>query len=278
MIVEVRNDVIGALDHLARRFGKARLVAIDERKIPCAGDVKQDAANKQEGGIADCGFQVRTQNSPRKKTTGILFVNQKRGLRFWLIALAIVIAAVGCAFWLDLFAQSWMIGHQNRTTKIFMRNVSRFGDWPEHTVLGLLLAGMAWLRGNKKWTRIFLSMLLACAIAGAAARVIKITVGRARPSVTATEAWNGPSFSSRFHAFPSGHTAASTAFFAALLFANWRIGVACLPIPLLIGFSRMYVAAHYFSDVVFAAILGILCALLSVHLLQSPIRNPQSAI
>jgi len=205
-------------------------------------------------------------------------VNQKRGLRFWLIALAIVIAAVGCALWLDPFAQSWMNGHQNRTTKIFMRNVSRFGDWPEHTVLGLLLAGMAWLRGNKKWTRIFLSMLLACAIAGAAARVIKITVGRARPSVTATEAWNGPSFSSRFHAFPSGHTAASTAFFAALLFANWRIGVACLPIPLLIGFSRMYVAAHYFSDVLFAAILGILCALLSVHLLQSPIRNPQSAI
>jgi len=59
------------------------------------------------------------------------------------------------------------------------------------------------------------------------------------------------------------------------LLANWRIGVACLPIPILIGFSRMYVAAHYLSDVVCAAILGILCAMLSVHLFQSAIRNPQ---
>jgi membrane-associated phospholipid phosphatase len=205
-------------------------------------------------------------------------VNQKRGLWFWLIALVIVIATVGCAFWLDPFAQSWIIGHQNRTMKIFMRNVSRFGDWPEHIALGLLLAGVAWLRGHKKWTRIFLSMLLACAIAGAAARVIKITVGRARPSVTATETWNGPNLSSRFHAFPSGHTAASTAFFAVLLLANWQIGLAFLPIPLLIGFSRMYVAAHYLSDVVCAAILGIVCAILVEHFFRRQTENQKSKL
>jgi len=240
--------------------------------------VKEDEAKKEEGGIADCGFQARTQNSLRKKATGILFVNQKRGLWFWLIALAIVIAAVGCAFWLDPFAQNWIIGHQNRTTKIFMRNVSRFGDWPEHVVLGLLLAGGAWLRGNKKWTRIFLSMLLACAVAGAAARVIKITVGRARPSVTATETWNGPNLSSRFHAFPSGHMAASTAFFAVLLLANWRIGIAFLPIPILIGFSRMYVAAHYLSDLICAAILGILSAILVGRCFLRKIKNQKSEI
>jgi membrane-associated phospholipid phosphatase len=95
-----------------------------------------------------------------------------------------------------------------------------------------------------------------------------MTAGRARPSVK-TEGqhlasqgagWNGPRLSSKYHAFPSGHTAASTAFFAVLLFANWRIGLACLPIPILIGFSRMYLGAHYLSDVVCAAVLGALCA------------------
>ena len=74
------------------------------------------------------------------------------------------------------------------------------------------------------------------------------------------EVWNGPSLSSTFHAFPSGHVAASTAFFAVLLFVHWRIGLACLPIPILIGFSRMYVAAHYLSDVVFACDPGFSCA------------------
>src|SRR6266404_1442085 len=58
VIVEIRNDVIAALNHFARRFGEARLVPIDERKTPCAGDVKEHAAKKQEGGIADCGFQA----------------------------------------------------------------------------------------------------------------------------------------------------------------------------------------------------------------------------
>ena len=37
-----------------------------------------------------------------------------------------------------------------------------------------------------------------------------------------------------------------------------------MAIPLLIAFSRMYVGAHYLSDVLFAAILGIMCAFLAV--------------
>ena len=79
------------------------------------------------------------------------------------------------------------------------------------------------------------------------------------------------SLSSKYHAFPSGHTAASTAFFAVLLFVHWRIGLACLPIPILIGFSRMYVAAHYLSDVLCAMILGVICAFLVARLLLSQI-------
>jgi membrane-associated phospholipid phosphatase len=96
--------------------------------------------------------------------------------------------------------------------------------------------------------------------------------------VKTEEVWEGPRFSSKFHAFPSGHVAASTAFFAVLFFANWRTGLACLPIPLLIGFSRMYVAAHYLSDVVFAAVLGILCAIFVNCLFLREIRNPRSTI
>jgi len=159
-----------------------------------------------------------------------------------------------------------------------MLNVSRFGDWPEHFALGLILAGVAWLRGNKKWIRIFLSMLIALAIAGVVGHGIKIATGRARPSVRTEETWNRSPFSSKYHAFPSGHVAASTAFFGVLFLVSRRIGLVCLPIPIVIGFSRMYVAAHYLSDVVCAAILGILCALLVARVLLYPIENRQSKI
>lgn len=156
---------------------------------------------------------------------------------------------------------------------MFMRNVSRFGDWPAHVAVGLALLAIAWSRGKKKWAQIFLSMLIACALAGVAARVLKVATGRARPSVKSEEVWSGPRFAEKFHAFPSGHTAASTGFFAVLFFASWRVGLACLPIPFIIGVSRVYLGAHYFSDVLCAAILGVLCAYLVTRLLLGPIAN-----
>ena len=185
---------------------------------------------------------------------------KRRCVFHWLIGIVIAVIAVIVAFHFDDAIRNFITQHQSRVAKNFMRNASRLGDWTEHFALGAALAAIAWWRGNKKWTRIFLSMLIALALAGLAGRAIKISTGRARPSIKSEEVWNGPRFSSKYHAFPSGHTAASTAFFAVLLFANWRIGLACLPIPILIGFSRMYLGAHYLSDVVCAAVLGALCA------------------
>ena len=198
---------------------------------------------------------------------------KRRSIFYWVIGILIAAIAIAAAFYFDEAARDFIVQHQNRTARNFMHNVSRFGDWPEHFALGLVLAGIAWRRGSKKWTRIFLSMLIACALAGATARIVKFAAGRARPSVKSEEVWNGPRFSSKYHAFPSGHVASSTAFFAVLFLANWRIGLACLPIPLFIAASRMYVAAHYLSDIVFAALLGVLCAFVSARLLLSAILN-----
>ena len=115
-------------------------------------------------------------------------------------------------------------------------------------------------------------------LAGVADTVIKRTVPRARPSVHAETRWGGPRFSSKYHSFPSGHVAASTAFFGVLLIARRRVGLLCLPIPILIGFSRMYLGAHYVSDVVCAAVLGIFCALVVAHFLLLPITNHQAKL
>jgi undecaprenyl-diphosphatase len=118
-------------------------------------------------------------------------------------------------------------------------------------------------------------MLIALALAGVAGTVIKRVVPRARPSVHTEIRWGGPRFSTKYHSFPSGHAGASTAFFAVLLIARWRVGLACLPIPILIGLSRMYLGAHYLSDVVCAAVLGFLCAVLvtRIFLRQSTIKK-----
>jgi len=197
---------------------------------------------------------------------------------YWLIGIAIAALAIALGFYFDDTVRDFMAEHQTPALRSFMRYVSLFGDWPSHVAFGLLLLAIAWMRDSKKWTRIFLAMLIAMSLAGVTGNVIKRTIPRPRPSVHTDMRWGGPRFSSKYHSFPSGHVDASTAFFCTLFLANRRIGLACFPIPMLIGLSRMYLGAHYLSDVVCAAVLGIFCALIVAHFLLLPIANRKSAI
>ena len=203
----------------------------------------------------------------------------KRATVFYcVIGIAIAATAIAVSFYFDDSVREFIMRHQNSAMRNFMRYVSLFGDWPLHAAIGLVLLGLAWRLGSEEWTRIFLAMLLAMMVAGVAGTVIKRTVPRARPSVYTDARWGGPRFSSKYHSFPSGHVGASTAFFGVLLIARRRIGLACLPIPILIAFSRMYIGAHYLSDVICAAVLGILCALIVVHFLFLKIGDCQPKI
>ena len=196
--------------------------------------------------------------------------------KIWIVLIVTAVIALIAAFLLDQATASWITTYSSAELKRMMRMVSRVGDWPAHAIAGVIGTAIAFAAGSKTWMRIFLAMLIALALAGVTTRAIKFATGRARPSVKTEVHWNGPRFSSKNHAFPSGHTASSTAFFVALFLARKKIGAPLLLIPILIAISRMIVGAHYLSDVTFAAILGVICALLVAHWLS--IRNPQSQI
>ena len=185
---------------------------------------------------------------------------------------ALALIALVAAFFLDHAATAWIGAHSSPELKKAMQTVSGVGDWPAHVIAGLIGIAIAFVVKSKMWMRIFLAMLVALALAGVTGRVVKLVTGRARPSVKTEAHWNGPRFGSKYHAFPSGHTASSTAFFAALFLARKKIGAPLLLIPVLIALSRMVVGAHYLSDVTFAAILGVICALLVARWI--PIRDP----
>jgi hypothetical protein len=46
LIIEVGNDVVPALDHFARSFGKTWLIPIDKGQAPCPENVKKNAPEK----------------------------------------------------------------------------------------------------------------------------------------------------------------------------------------------------------------------------------------
>ena len=199
-----------------------------------------------------------------------------RRLRWWLLFAAISAVTLVAAFLLDPIAEAWISAHQDRGVKTAMRWVSYIGDWQGHALAGLLAAGIAHLRGNRRWVRVCVAMLVALALSGAVARVVKIGAGRSRPSVEIDAGFNGPRFTAKYHAFPSGHTAGSVAFFGVLAFAKARIFALLVPIPLLIGFSRMYLTAHHFSDVIGGAVLGLAMAALIAHWRKFEIEDRQS--
>ena len=205
-------------------------------------------------------------------------MKDKREFRLvdWAIFLGAAAVLILASLYFDQAARVWMTEHQTAGLRKVMGLVSQYGDWPEHIALGLVLCGIAYWRGSKHWVRIFAAMILACALAGISARVVKIATGRARPNVQTEAEWNGPRLSARYNAFPSGHTAASTAFFATLAFASWRIGIGLLAIPTLIAFSRMYVAAHHLSDVVAAALIGLVAAFCVARWKPLQIENRKS--
>jgi len=188
----------------------------------------------------------------------------------WILAiLAVGVLLIFAAFAWDGVVQNWLHQHQLKNIGLIRRWVTRATDWPLHVILALGFAGLAWRRGNRKWTRIFLAMILAGALAGLSAYVLKAATGRVRPSVNVEKGWSKRTLTlqANYQSFPSGHTAFSAGFFALLLLANWRIGLFCLPIAVFVAFSRIFLGAHYLSDVVAAIVLGVVSAMLIAHLM-----------
>jgi undecaprenyl-diphosphatase len=85
------------------------------------------------------------------------------------------------------------------------------------------------------------------------------------------------------YSFPSGHTMAATllygllAVFTVITLENWRwrVGavIGAIVMILLVGFSRMYLGAHYLSDVLGAATAGLAWLALSLSAVDILRRN-----
>jgi undecaprenyl-diphosphatase len=64
------------------------------------------------------------------------------------------------------------------------------------------------------------------------------------------------------YSFPSGHTLASVISATILTLTNKKFGYIAIPLAILITFSRLYLYVHFPSDVLGAALLGLLIGVL----------------
>ena len=66
------------------------------------------------------------------------------------------------------------------------------------------------------------------------------------------------------YSFPSGHTLAAFSSATVLLHINMIIGMPALILAILIAYSRLYLNVHYFTDVLFGMIIGIIVSLIII--------------
>lgn len=117
---------------------------------------------------------------------------------------------------------------------------------------------------NQNWTSCLFFVCISCAVAIMIGEGLKIIMGRYRPVMLFEGGQYGLHFFSTkwaLNSTPSGHTLRAFSIMTALSILFPRRYILFFTIAILVGISRVAVTAHYPSDVLFGAFIGIFSAL-----------------
>jgi undecaprenyl-diphosphatase len=152
---------------------------------------------------------------------------------------------------IDLNLANWLHAHASPISTRVMLAVSTLDGVAAVSILTIALAAFFAWRGHREW---LLALVLAVPVGMLLNSVLKLVFARARPH------FDDPIVTLNTYSFPSGHVAGSTLFYgilAAFLITHSRSGAqrvaivsAAVLLVALVAFSRMYLGAHYFSDVI----------------------------
>lgn len=110
--------------------------------------------------------------------------------------------------------------------------------------------------------------------------LLKNIIARPRPFVDESSSYyfwwtQAGSLPQSGSSFPSGHTTAAMAFaFSMFLCFSKKTSWLYLFIPLVMGFTRIYLMVHYASDVFGALIVGGLCSTISFFIVKAMEKSP----
>jgi undecaprenyl-diphosphatase len=165
--------------------------------------------------------------------------------------------------YLDILIQNHIVGIRTASITEWMYLASRLFDmsW-EFCVLVALVALLVYLLRGKSCMALFLFSL---AFAAGTVGILKFMFNVSRPLDYVVSAFG--------KSFPSYHATIATVFFGILMYVfdggfskptRILFNALCIFSILFVSFSRVYLGAHWFSDVVCGIILGALVSYLAV--------------
>jgi membrane-associated phospholipid phosphatase len=201
-----------------------------------------------------------------------MFLNKDNSIRWKWIAAATVLAAALCAacvLWLDEPALFLLRKFDGAWTQI-IDIVFSFKAWLI-ALAALLAASLFWrslrLKDKFSWKLIasnhIFFVLCSVLCAGFASAILKFFIGRMRPvflEALGTAGFYPFTNEWAFNSMPSGHAAASFAglVMAGMLMPRFKAAFWCF--AAIIGISRICAGAHFPSDVLLGAFIGMICA------------------
>jgi len=188
----------------------------------------------------------------RKLILSILF------LGLFLLVLAGVIFNVFTPF--DNYTSSVVFGLESKVFISISRAIEIIFDTITLVIATLIISGFLFFKKRKQGL-MFTSLMLAD---GLLLYIIKELIGKARPL-------NGLTMITGF-SFPSGHAAAGVVFFGLILYIiggkRKKLVFPCIILMVLIALSRIYLNAHWFSDVLGGVFLGLFILFFGIYLFE----------
>lgn len=181
-------------------------------------------------------------------------------------AAAIFLILTASYLYLDQPAALWCHEHLDSHDQEIFKFITQFGD-STFSLIGFALTFLLFrfVRKNPKGENISLFLFATVAVSGIAVDIIKVIAGRYRPSELFEHGAYGFDF---FHieramtSFPSGHTATAFALAMAIAYLWPRWSVVAWVFAILIGISRLAIGAHYPSDIMGGAVVGLISTLI----------------
>jgi membrane-associated phospholipid phosphatase len=177
---------------------------------------------------------------------------------FLFILIAVDVAADGAITVLDARINTWLHDHGTRRLITFFLFIGFLHTDLTITLLMAAILAYLWSRHLRRWAATFALTVFGGMLLNF---LLKVTFARTRPS------FEVPFIREKTFSFPSGHTILATVFWGTLCiyaFSCTRdkkkrvlMAALCFSLIALVGFSRMYVGAHYLSDVMGAFLEGV---------------------
>ena len=174
---------------------------------------------------------------------------------------------------IDNFVYSLIQKMQNSTLTEILKVVTNIGGIPSLFFIALFVSIILFICKKRKWGKAVLLNLLMSSITYI---VLKNIFQRPRPDL-AEQLINETG-----HSFPSGHTTNNVAFYGFAIYLVYKniknksirnlLIILLGMMPILIGFSRIYLRVHYFSDVLAGLIVGITSIILFVSFIYPKIK------